>query len=96
MLKLALCEVNGCPKHANLKAQGMSKLLFHLACATEANLMCLWRLEDGFLYMWCVLWDAQQALHQQLSFFFKILEKEIVQDVARDCLQKLLYTQSLD
>lgn len=29
-------------------------------------------------------------------FFLKILEKEIVQDVARDCLQKLLYTQSLD
>lgn len=55
MLKLALCEVNGCPKHANLKAQGINKLLFHLACATEANLMCLWRLEDGFLYMWCVL-----------------------------------------
>lgn len=48
-----------------------------------------------FIHVVCFM-RLTASTSSTVVFFFLILVKEIVQDVARDCLQKLLYTQSLD
>lgn len=44
----------------------------------------------------CGVFYERHSKHFINSCLYQMLVKEIVKDVARDCLQKLPYTQSLD